>query len=104
MQMKSMTTCESFITLLQERFAVFFNCATSGTKECRRPFSRESLFRFAGGHFRRYNLFGTELFQLSPLVFSSGHFCRHRRRLVFPLFFSHVTRTDIFGAPVDYDS
>ena len=73
MQMKGVTTCGRFITLLQERFAVSLNCATSGTKECRRPVTRESWFRFAGGHFRRgYNLFGTELFRLSRLVFSSG--------------------------------
>jgi hypothetical protein len=75
MQMKAVTTWrESFITSLQERFAVFFNCATSATKECRRPVTWESWFRFAGGHFRRgYNLFGNVFFQLSPLVFSSGH-------------------------------
>ena len=74
MQMKAVTTCERFITLLQDWFAVFLNCAMFGTEECWRPVTRESWFRFAGGNFRRgYNLFGNELFQLSPLVFSSGH-------------------------------
>ena len=74
MQMKVVTTCERFITLLQEGFALFLYCVTSWTKECRRPVTRESGFGFAGGHFcRGYNLFGTELFQPSPLVFTSGH-------------------------------
>jgi hypothetical protein len=57
MQMRAVTTCERFITFLLEGFTVFFYCATSGTEERLGTVTRESWFRFAGGHIRRsYNL------------------------------------------------
>jgi hypothetical protein len=65
MQMKAVTTFERFITLPQDGFAVFLYYVTSGTKECR--VLRAGILDVV------YSLFGTELFQLSHLVFSSGH-------------------------------